>query len=114
MMKNYIYRKTQDVIMDLTTVGVTISYQEMKIQIRLLFQYTLLCNRPNKRSIPNQFSKSWTKDALDNKNIANKSLIPGTSVKNYTMPVLYPDAIGNSNLKTSFVDCHPGLVSTYY
>ena len=100
--------------MDLTTVGVTISYQEVKIQIRLLCQYTLLCNRPNKRPIQNQFSKNWTKDALDNKNFGNKSLIPGTSVKNYAMPILYPDVTGNSNLKTSFVDCHPGLVSTYY
>ena len=100
--------------MDLTAIGVKISYQEMKIQIRLLCQNKLLCNRPNKRPIPNQFSKNWTKDALDNKNFANKSLIPGASVKNCAISVLYPDEVGNSILKTSFVDCYPGLVSAYY
>ena len=64
----------------------------MKIQKGLLSQHRLLWNQPNKRPIPNNLSKNWTKDVLDNKIIAEQSLIPGTKVKNYTTQVLYQDA----------------------
>ena len=64
----------------------------MKIQKGLLSQHTLSCNRPNKRPITNNSSKNWRKDALDNKNFADQSLIPGTKDKNYVTQVLYQDA----------------------
>lgn len=56
MMENFIYGKTRSKsLTNLKTVGVTISWWEMKKQRRLLSQYMLLFNRRKKTPIPSLF-----------------------------------------------------------
>ena len=86
MMGESIYGKTRSkgLISNLNTVGVTVSYYEVKRHRRLLCNYTLGLNTLGEIPLPSHFSKSWCMGALDNENFADQSFISGTKVKNYT------------------------------
>ena len=72
MMEIYIYREKYRNCIGLKTIAVTISNGEMKRQIILLFQHTVMCSRPNRTPITSYFSKGSTMGTLDNFGLIGK------------------------------------------